>query len=472
MRTWTRAATAVAAIAGAALLSASVASAVRSPAEDPPRFSSEPAGRAAVEPGQIRHVLVIDLENTGFSTTFGPNSPAVYLNTTLRRQGQLIDGYYATGHASLDNYISQISGQAPTVKTKADCSNLDQLSPPYTGLLFGYTNVVPGTDDPFPSTHPGQVDGQGCIYPAPDRNAGTHGAPTITDQLDARYPPDPTTHVAAWRSYNEDMGNNPTRDGGAPDPTGGTDCAHPVIGGVDNAEIGTATDQYAMRHNPFMYFHSVIDNQAVCNANVVPLGKLLPDGTPDPAGHLARDLSSPATTPAFGFITPNVCNDGHDATCHGPNSEGGTTGGLVGADLWLKHWMPVILGSPAYQDGRLLVVVTFDEADIKPSDPAYAASCCYEQPGPNVVAPGDFTFKATANTAPGGGQVGALLFNSRYIEGGTENRTGQYNHYSALRSYEDLLGLTTGGTDGQGHLGFAAAPGLAPFGRDVFNAHR
>src|ERR1700704_4710339 len=74
------------------------------------------------------------------------------------------------------------------------------------------------------------------------------------------------------------------RDGGAPDPTGGTDCAHPVIGGVENAEIGTATDQYAMRHNPFMYFHSVIDNQAVCNANVVPLGKLLPDGTPDPAG--------------------------------------------------------------------------------------------------------------------------------------------------------------------------------------------
>src|ERR1700733_10627623 len=30
----------------------------------------------------------------------------------------------------------------------------------------------------------------------------------------------------------------------------------------------------------------------------------------------------------------------------------------------------------------------------------------------------------------------------------------------ALRSYEDLLGLTSGGTDGYGHLGFAAAPGL------------
>jgi len=69
----------------------------------------------------------------------------------------------------------------------------------------------------------------------------------------------------------------------------------------------------------------------------------------------------------------------------------------------------------------------------------------------------------------GGGQVGAVLLNSRYIVPGTDNTTGSYNHYSALRSYEDLLGLRRGGTDGLGHLGFAAEPGLAPFGRDVFN---
>ena len=51
---------------------------------------------------------------------------------------------------------------------------------------------------------------------------------------------------------------------------------------------------------------------------------------------------------------------------------------------------------------------------------------------------------------------------------GSTDTTGSYNHYSALRSYEDLLGLTTGGADGEGHLGFAAATGLAPFGTDVF----
>ena len=69
---------------------------------------------------------------------------------------------------------------------------------------------------------------------------------------------------------------------------------------------------------------------------------------------------------------------------------------------------------------------------------------------------------------PGGGQIGAVLLNSKYIVAGSHNTTGSYNHYSALRSYEDLLGIDTGGTDGQGHLGYAAAPGLRPFGADVF----
>ena len=78
---------------------------------------------------------------------------------------------------------------------------------------------------------------------------------------------------------------------------------------------------------------------------------------------------------------------------------------------------------------------------------------------------------ATADSqAPGGGQIGALLLNAKYIAPGSTDTTGSYNHYSALRSYEDLLGLTTGGADGEGHLGFAAAKGLVPFGTDVFPA--
>ena len=415
-----------------------------------------PVERAALPPGSINNILVIELENEDASTTFGPGSPATYLNQTLVPKGELLDNYYATGHVSLDNYIAEISGQAPTPLTDSDCD------------LGEYVNVSPGSDDPNTTAYPGQVDGNGCIFPA--------GTQTIANQLDAAYPPNPTTNVASWREYAEDMGNDSTRDGGTPDPLGGTDCAHPTVGGTDKTVTAEATDQYATRHNPFMFFHSIIDNTAECNANVVPLGTVTA-GTPSTfngtqladtfSGHLANDLSSEATTPRFGFITPNLCDDGHDGTCTGTNLEGGKTGGLAGADIWLKHYMPLIEASPSYQSGQMLVVITSDEGALTDT-----TACCNEQPGPNWAYPGFSPLLGTAPTTPGadpgGGKVGALLLNSEYIQPGTVDTTGDYNHYSALRSYEDLLGLTSGGTDGYGHIGFAAAPGLTPFGQDIF----
>ena len=258
------------------------------------------------------------------------------------------------------------------------------------------------------------MDGEGCVYPS--------SVQTIANQLDAKYPPNKTTHVAAWRAYEQDMGNTPSRDGGTPDPSGGTDCGHPAIGATDTAEVATPTDQYTTRHNPFVWFHSIIDNSALCDANVVPLGSLGANGTPSASGHLAQDLSSMKTTPRFGFITPNLCNDGHDGTCAGPNSVGTDTGGLVGADDFLKAWVPLITKSPAYKSGQLLLVITFDEADVGGDDDAQA--CCGEVSGPNTHAPGN-AGDATDAQAPGGGQIGALLFNSKYIARGLDRQQGR-----------------------------------------------
>jgi hypothetical protein len=179
-----------------------------------------PVVRAAVPPGAIQNIVVIDLENESFDSTFGPNSPAVYLNKTLLSQGELIENYYATGHVSLDNYIAQVSGQAQTVATNNDCIQNFQT------FAGGYVNVTPGTDAPAP--YVGQVVGDGCVYPAP--TATSHGAETIGNQLDAMSAKG-GPHIT-WRAYVEDMGNNPVRDFyGTPDPLGGTDCAHPPIGG-------------------------------------------------------------------------------------------------------------------------------------------------------------------------------------------------------------------------------------------------
>ena len=69
----------------------------------------------------------------------------------------------------------------------------------------------------------------------------------------------------------------------------------------------------------------------------------------------------------------------------------------------------------------------------------------------------------------GGGDTGSVLI-SPYIRPGTVS-TVDYNHYSWLRSMEDLFDVAKAspGLDGDGHIGYAAQPGLAPFGPDVFN---
>ncbi len=80
----------------------------------------------------------------------------------------------------------------------------------------------------------------------------------------------------------------------------------------------------------------------------------------------------------------------------------------------------------------------------------------------------DPLYSATG-AATGGGDVGSVLISKYIVPGSTDSVF--YNHYSWLRTMEDLfnVGPTSPGLDGHGHIGFAAQPGLASFGSDVFN---
>jgi phosphatidylinositol-3-phosphatase len=196
----------------------------------------------------------------------------------------------------------------------------------------------------------------------------------------------------------------------------GTACRHPSPGAKDNSQNAKINDQYATRHNPFVYFAS-ITSSTDCQNNVVDYS------------NLAKDLQSAATTPNLTYISPNLCHDGHDSPC-----VDGQPGGLESADAWLKEQVPAILNSPAYrQDGAL--VITFDEADGNATGPSGL-------PG---------------GTA--GGLIGALVL-SPFSSPGTTSGT-MYNHYSLLATMEDIFAVP--------RLGYAGAPGLRSFGRDVFN---
>jgi hypothetical protein len=409
---------------------------------------------------KVGHVWTIMLENKSYESTFTGLNQNDYLWKTLPSYGELLTQYYGTGHYSLDNYISAVSGQGPAPANQADCPQ--------------YTNVAPGTPAPDGQTNATT----GCVYPA--------SVPTVFNQLDAKRVP--------WKIYAQDMGTTPTRENayqcGIPgDPSGA---------GVVDPGGATATDQYVPKHNPAPWFHALIDNPADC-ANVVPLNGLTATTGHPAVPSITDDLKSVDTTPAFSWISPNNCSDAHDATCKGDNLSGDPTnnqGGLYAADLFLKKYVPQIMASPAFQkDGEIQIL--FDEA-FPPykmygnsiADNAYAGdatlgtdsangksvqgeantaqsvvACCNELPGPNTTQPGFQAFNQ--DTTPGGGVVGAVLI-SRFITPGSVSAQ-PYNHYSWLRSIEDTFGITKGGIDGHGHLGYAGADGLRPFGPDVYN---
>ena len=355
--------------------------------------SAAPGGHRGLS--AVRHVWVIELENQGYAQSFGTPSADPYLAETLPRMGALLENYYAVGHASADNYIAQVSGQAPTLATQADCP----LWIPFPG------HVVAG------EYH--QVLGEGCVYPA--------AVPTLGSQLSAA--------GRSWTAYLQDMGNDPGRDNTVSTARGPA-CGHPATWSIDHTERAERGDQYAARHDGFTFFRSVTANPAFCAAHILSFRPL------------PGDLARASATPAFSFIAPNLCNDGHDAPC-----ADGAPGGLVQADRFLAQWVPVIMAAPAYRDGGL-IVITFDEG----SD---AAACCGESSGlgpshPNVPLPG--------KTGRGGGRIGAVLL-SPLVRPGTVS-TVQYNHYSLLRTIEDIFALP--------HLGDAAMPQVRSFGADVF----
>ncbi|MBV9421903.1 MAG: hypothetical protein JOZ98_03255 [Solirubrobacterales bacterium] len=344
-----------------------------------------PEAAHAYSPPPIKHVFVLIDENESASTTFAAGSPAPYLSQTLVERGAYLPDYYGIGHASLDNYISMVSGQAPNPLTSTDCPS--------------FVDFPAGSLDSS-----GQENNEGCVYPA--------DVPSLMSQFDAA--------GLTWRAYEDGMGADPNRESAT--------CGHPPVGAADDTQTPTAVDQYTTRHDPFVYFHYVIDNPVECNANVVNLNRL------------QSDLQSAATTPNYIFLTPDLCDDGHYSTC--PD---GRPGGLAQADSFLKTWVPIITSSAAFKQNGLLII-TFDEAV------GDASACCNEVPGPyeaaNSLLPGV--------TGPGGGDIGAVLL-SPFIAAGTSSTAG-YNHYSMLASIEDLFGLP--------RIGEAA--GAAAFGSDVY----
>lgn len=127
-------------------------------------------------------------------------------------------------------------------------------------------------------------------------------------------------------------------------------------------------NRYALKHNPFAYFGGQCPPQVVS------------------FGDFAGDMSG--TVPRFVWITPNLCNDGHDC----PNAA---------VNAWLSQTVPTILNSDAWQRNGVLFI-TYDEGE----DSANSVLTL-------VIRPHQVNLRSSV----------------------------EYDHYSLLASIEDLLGV-------------------------------
>jgi Phosphoesterase family len=216
---------------------------------------------------KVGHVFVVELPSAGYDATFGGTSP----------EGRLLTNYSAVGPGELPSYIALISGQPPNADTEAGCAT--------------YADFPSSAK---PDTKTGVVPGDGCVYPVE--------ALTLADQL--------TGKGLTWKAYIDGMT---------------AACQHPDSGAADTQAPGS---DYATRHNPFVYFHSLLD-LGDCATNDLPLASV------------TADLATTKKTPSFSFIAPGL-----------------SAADPARADAFLSQWVPAILASPAYKkDG--LVAITF-----------------------------------------------------------------------------------------------------------------
>jgi len=227
-----------------------------------------------------------------------------------------------------------------------------------------------------------------CIFPA--------SVPTLGAVLDAR--------GLAWKVYSEGMT-------GAP---GGHDCLHAPSRNAPDPYQGPGANGYATRHNPAPWFASVLDHggsEDYCQAHSVDLEQLW------------KDAASPQSLPAWSFVEPDTCHDGHDTEMIGGcalDPEGpGAPSGVAAIDAWLPGFVNRLTSSRGWDDQSLLVI-TFDEGGT--DDTAGCAPC---------------------HDTSAGGRIGALLIGAPVARPGTVEPGWHGDHYSLLRTWESAWGLPT-----------------------------
>src|SRR5437867_1875847 len=114
--------------------------------------------------------------------------------------------------------------------------------------------------------------------------------------------------------------------------------------GMPSNCYGSDSGNYAVRHNPFVYYSDIANNATRCN-------QVVPAGTAGSA--LVSDLASTSTASNYMWFTPDTCNDMHDCD-------------VLTGDAYLSVLVPLILASNVFLTERAALLLTFDEGYGEP----------------------------------------------------------------------------------------------------------
>jgi hypothetical protein len=329
-------------------------------------FAAEGASPKGVP--HLDHVFVIMMENHGYQQLLN-NPSAPFINSLMKTANSGVN-YFAVAHPSLTNYLEVVGGSnfgvltdaAPDWHNPACLPNIlantvdDEATSAAVCPIYGT-----GTDAATPaidltnetSGPPGTINIDGAMSIAADMNVQ---GKTIADQLAAQ--------GMSWKSYQENL------------PNSGADYVNYSDGAYTNFSVlpaplttGDIVQQYAAKHNPFVYFRSVQDG-------FDPALSLRRVKSFDGQGGLYDDLGS-GHVPNFSLIAPNQCNDQHGRGNAGPicafdPADNGTQVGLNDAliyqgDVTVQRIVTAIKHSQAWQEGKNAIVVVWDENDYSVS---------------------------------------------------------------------------------------------------------
>jgi len=197
--------------------------------------------------GGIKHVWLIILENKSYDETFTGLNQNSYLWQTLPEQGALLTNYYGTGHFSMDNYISLVSGQSPSYGVQDDCSTTANMTNNNSGIIttgtVGTTTDTDGTSDasgtntsaPSPTAAGNGNYGQLLVHGGVDAALANNGCayPTNVATLFNQY----NAAGVSWKAYAQDLGGaQPV--GSTTYVTGATPGVSDTVPGRDDGACG------------------------------------------------------------------------------------------------------------------------------------------------------------------------------------------------------------------------------------------